>query len=743
MQAASEADRFTSLDAAGDREQISAALGTVQLETKKPVSSGASVRHAPLVVHPFGEEPYADVSTNPHIEWDKDLEDQARCSLSGKENQETCRQQAGSLSVTYGRVLLSLMAIATVCALPRCIALALSRLGETVPLTPDTGKTFTLLWSSCAHDAAYTGFSVQGGYAKILVGSDHFFGHAGLSIAVVSAHYATFPTQTTRAGKMIMLGFSGLEIAAAIIAFALAVALLNQDSVAAVGPRSLILDMYAVVLAGMWTAGQFCMAGHSRSTSEDRRTGTTIVLGSFYNRLKIVGVAIVLMFYARIVGNGVFVLPDFQSFLARFGGWHSAVVLVLPLVFSQVLLFILRFVYERDETVGWMPPCLLTFTVQMFTSIAVRKTSHGIARDRGGDVGEILYKAVVMLAVDAAAHTAGHALVRHAERRLQQMRDQEVNTDMRASPIDSSTPHLVSAAGAAAPSSAGGPPEAEATPRPGGGALDVARDDISPAPSAEVHLSLEGTSSKGTPPLVLPSPAVQKQKALVRRMRERLGEALMAQMLADVFCVLALSGQDLAVPDYVHWGSLENLKNSTGRTLAGLVVEMAVLAVGHWLLVLAFYLKMPELYIQCFRKITRTKMVLLFCCGLMVQCSINFWPKCMFCDAPTNCLLYLECAATGQVSSPALPPTLPSTLPSSCFCCPHDLPPLGCSHTSARKCDTMTGACLLAHCVLRATRRAAVASAPPRAGIPCPDFFFVRRRSWSTDITCATSTRTG
>jgi len=122
----------------------------------------------------------------------------------------------------------------------------------------------------------------------------------------------------------------------------------------------------------------------------------------------------------------------------------------------------------------------------------------------------------------------------------------------------------------------------------------------------------------------------------------------MVQLLADVFCVLALCGQDLAAPDYVRWDRLEHLKDQTGRTLAGLLGQMAVVALGHWLLVLAFYLNFPDLYLECFRKVWHSKMVLLYCCGFMIHYSIFFWPKCMMCNYPTSCLVYLECSATGQ-----------------------------------------------------------------------------------------------
>ena len=325
---------FTALAGQGDLAgpSVVAELGNIRGEQPKSKAVPSPGPNAPLVVFPFEEERFADLSSSQRIEWASDLEDKARCSLETECDAKSCRQPAQVLSFEYGRVFTYLILLAVVGAAPRCIALACSRTVLYEPLTEDTASSFMELWATCKEgDVAYSGFSSHGQFFKVVTGSDHFFNHVGLSIAAIVSHYGTFPTQTTRAGRLLMLFFGGVEVLLAAVSFFAAVGFLNQNSTAAEGWRHLIFNNFPLALMIVFIVGQLSVGGHSRSKSVEGRIRSIVVLGSFRNRLKVVFVMLLVLFFVRIVGNGLEGIPSIIWGVASIFGWRSAWSFLLPL----------------------------------------------------------------------------------------------------------------------------------------------------------------------------------------------------------------------------------------------------------------------------------------------------------------------------------------------------------------------------------------------------------------------------
>ena len=642
---------------------IVAELGNVRVQQPKSKAVPSPGPNAPLVVFPFEEERFADISSSQRIEWASDLKDKACCSLASEFSAKSCRQPVQVLSFEYGRVFTYLTSFAIVGAAPRCIALACSRTVSYEPLTEGTASSFMELWATCKEgDVAYSGFSAHGQLFKVLTGSDHFFNHAGLSIAAIMSHYGTFPTQTTRAGRFLMLFFGGVEVLLAAVGFFAAVGFLNQNSMAAEGWRNLIFSNFALALMIVFIVGQLSVGGHSRSKSVEGRIRNIVVLGTFRNRLKVVFVMLLVLFFVRIVNNSFFGTTSIIQAVASIFGWRSAWSFLLPLLLSNCILSLLGLVYGWDETVGWMPPCMLFFLVHFHVSLPVRMATWELAH---GDNREILWKSVVMLAVDAAAHGCAQAYVAYTERSMQRARSKELELEPQEPRPSSTTPDPADARDARASAAPAARQQAAAAPVRGAGAMvgeggGDGGEDITAAPGSDVRLSLG--SSGDTPPAMeyLPAEPAEHTRYLgLQRMRALVTDSLIIKLLADLAAVIVHAGQLSAAPDYVRWCDVASKRGQMAWALSAMGVQVGVLAVGHWLLVMVAYRKMPDLYIHCFKRLRGSKKLGLFCLGIMIQFSLYFWPKCMSCGHPRSCLLYLQCRRD------KVPPRAPSAVHTS------------------------------------------------------------------------------
>jgi len=211
--------------------------GARQPRAKGPVLPASS---APLVVFPFEQERFLSGDGDPAITWDHDLETQA--FFYANVPPSTLAQS----TMAFGRAYAFMVAIAFGGAFPRVIALLILReASRTVPISPELPNKYQELMQTCVAGSMFTDFSLQGHLYKALGGIDHNFGFLGLTFACLAGLHGTFPSQTTRGGRIIMMGFTVAVLCIWISATVISIISFVEDSR---GTNRLFFQSYPVAM---------------------------------------------------------------------------------------------------------------------------------------------------------------------------------------------------------------------------------------------------------------------------------------------------------------------------------------------------------------------------------------------------------------------------------------------------------------------------------------------------------------
>jgi len=359
----------------------------VQANQKPLLISSPSA--APLVVYPFEQERF--LTGDSGIVYDQALEDRARNRAQEDGSYET--PTAAHSTGAFGRVYLFIAGMVLAGVLPRVVALLVCRTAKVVPWDARTPDLFPQMYASCSADGSvYSSFSPGGELFKMLNGFDQALGYLGLTLAVLSALYGTFPKQTTRGGRIIMGGICAVFSAT----FLIAVTLLGfWISIGDVHKLTALWDNYAYVCIGLLVFAMLIISGHSRF-------GLSTVLGSCSNKLRIVVLTAVILVYSRYY-------TQFRTMVGNTVGFGSVCTIGIPALVAKALNVSARLVTDTDNSLPLSAGLMLTFLCSSYQAFHNRSLLLDFAhRGRVGyDQRRVVVVALMLSAIDIVAHACG------------------------------------------------------------------------------------------------------------------------------------------------------------------------------------------------------------------------------------------------------------------------------------------------------------------------------------------------
>jgi hypothetical protein len=249
------------------------------------------------------------------------------------------------------------------------------------------------MYASCSADGSvYSSFSPGGELFKMLNGFDQALGYLGLTLAVLSALYGTFPKQTTRGGRIIMGGICAVFSAT----FLIAVTLLGfWISIGDVHKLTALWDNYAYVCIGLLVFAMLIISGHSRF-------GLSTVLGSCSNKLRIVVLTAVILVYSRYY-------TQFRTMVGNTVGFGSVCTIGIPALVAKALNVSARLVTDTDNSLPLSAGLMLTFLCSSYQAFHNRSLLLDFAhRGRVGyDQRRVVVVALMLSAIDIVAHACG------------------------------------------------------------------------------------------------------------------------------------------------------------------------------------------------------------------------------------------------------------------------------------------------------------------------------------------------
>ena len=359
----------------------------VQANQKPLLISSPSA--APLVVYPFEQERF--LTGDSGIVYDQALEDRARNRAQEDGSYET--PTAAHSTGAFGRVYLFIAGMVLAGVLPRVVALLVCRTAKVVPLNARTPDLFPQMYASCSADGSvYSSFSPGGELFKMLNGFDQALGYLGMTLAVLSALYGTFPKQTTRGGRIIMVGICAVFSATCLIAMAL---LGFWISIGDVYKLTALWDNYAYVCIGLLVLAMLIISGHSRF-------GRSTVFGSCCNKLRIVVLTAVILFYSRNY-------TQFRTIVGNTVGFGSVLTIGIPALVAKAINVSARLVTDADNSLPLSAGLMLTFLCSSYQAFHNRSLLHDFANGAsvGYDQRRVVVVALMLSAIDMAAHACG------------------------------------------------------------------------------------------------------------------------------------------------------------------------------------------------------------------------------------------------------------------------------------------------------------------------------------------------
>ena len=359
----------------------------VQANQKPLLISSPSA--APLVVYPFEQERF--LTGDSGIVYDQALVDRARnrAQEDGAYDTQTVAHTTGA----FGRVCLFIAAMVLAGVLPRVVALLVCRTAKVVPLNARTPDLFPQMYASCSADGSvYSSFSPGGELFKMLNGFDQALGYLGMTLAVLSALYGTFPKQTTRGGRIIMVGICAVFSTTCLIAMAL---LGFWISIGDVYKLTALWDNYAYVCIGLLVLAMLIISGHSRF-------GRSTVFGSCCNKLRIVVLTAVILFYSRNY-------TQFRTIVGNTVGFGSVLTIGIPALVAKAINVSARLVTDADNSLPLSAGLMLTFLCSSYQAFHNRSLLHDFANGAsvGYDQRRVVVVALMLSAIDMAAHACG------------------------------------------------------------------------------------------------------------------------------------------------------------------------------------------------------------------------------------------------------------------------------------------------------------------------------------------------
>ena len=300
----------------------------------------------PLLVFPHEDERFANAQDG--IRGEEGLSPGAGASLPALPSECTdfspaCRVSVASASARFGQMFLCFAAAALVGALPRVLVLAGLRAADSVDLTPSTLDLFPTLWRACdADNEAYTGYSKHGVLYKLFISSDHALAGVGMILGMLAALRAAFQSLSSRAGRIMFFGFVFVFLAVLAVSQGVSIQYLSSGEARTPFLVAFFWSSTPQVLIGLLAIALLLVSAHARF-------GSSMVFGNLTNKLKIVCVSAVILFYCRWLMTLMGILPP--------GNVLLTVVVIQTL--SQLLLFILRALISIDSTTPQAPFLML------------------------------------------------------------------------------------------------------------------------------------------------------------------------------------------------------------------------------------------------------------------------------------------------------------------------------------------------------------------------------------------------
>jgi len=126
---------------------------------------------------------------------------------------------------------------------------------------------------------------------------------------------------------------------------------------------------------------------------------------------------------------------------------------------------------------------------------------------------------------------------------------------------------------------------------------------------------------------------------------------LWMDQLSEISVVMIIAIQDASQPVWTQsrtWDSMSNYTNRHAEIFPRLAIQLGVEICVDWFIMKISSLLIPLDFAGAVRRIAlKTKMV--FCFGIVMWMSVAFWPKCLSCENPQECLLFTECLRDGIV----------------------------------------------------------------------------------------------
>lgn len=128
---------------------------------------------------------------------------------------------------------------------------------------------------------------------------------------------------------------------------------------------------------------------------------------------------------------------------------------------------------------------------------------------------------------------------------------------------------------------------------------------------------------------------------------------LLVDQCSEICVCVLIALQDATLPvwtQYTVWLAHDKFVARAGRVLTIFGIQMLIETAIDWLVHTWIYSKLDGATMSAYMKrFVLNRSMVVFAVSLVAHMSIAFWPKCLRCDDPVNCLAFTECLRSGVV----------------------------------------------------------------------------------------------